>query len=79
MPETLVFSRSLYRPDAVSAAAEAYGSVARIEVAIEGSSIVATIHDADPEVPAEELADSFCNHALHETILRHREELGGLA
>ncbi len=76
MAERVVFSRSLYRPDAVEATAEAYGGLARIEIDQGEDSIVATLHDPEPDF-ADELVDAFCNHALHETIVRHRQHNGG--
>lgn len=76
MPERIVFSRSLYRPDAVEATAEAYASVATIRVTLENHAIVADVESVHPEV-AGEFEDAFCNHALNETIVRHRADVGG--
>jgi hypothetical protein len=76
VPETIVFSRSLYRPDAVEATADAYKDVARILVTLEDHSIVANVEGINPDVAAE-FEDAFCNHALNETIVRHRAEIGG--
>jgi hypothetical protein len=68
--ESLTFSRSLYLPEAVQAAADAYGGLATIEVVDEGEDIVATLSDVDSRIT--ELADHFANHVLHETIVRIR-------
>jgi hypothetical protein len=68
---SLEFSRSLYRVDAVEAAAAAYGECARVVVTVAGSEIVVAFEDVDPEL-GEDLFDAFANHALFETIVRER-------
>ncbi len=72
----IALSRSLYRPDAVAAAAAAYGALARIEVAEGEHEVVVTLSDSHPDIP--DLLDAFCNHALYETVLRHRADTGGV-
>jgi len=71
MAERIVFSRSLYSPAGVRAAAQAYGELGRIEVVETPAAIEVTIHDPDESV-ADVLADELCNHALHETIVGQR-------
>lgn len=69
---TLSFSRSLYRVDAVEAAAAAYGPVAPVVVTVAGSDIVATFEPPLPDI--DDLLDAFANHALYETVVRERAE-----
>jgi hypothetical protein len=76
MTERIVFSRWLYLPEAVRAAADQYASVARISVEVGPDEVVATIAEADPEV-AGELPDAFSNHVLFETIVRSRRAGAG--
>jgi hypothetical protein len=75
MPETLIFDEYLYDLDAVNTAAEAYGHLADLKIAREDEVITVTM-DNIPEEHADVLADSFCNHVLHETIVRVRSEAG---
>ena len=65
------FSRSLYLPEAIDAAAEAYGGLATIEVVRGDDAIAVTLSDVDPDV-ADVIEDAFANHALAETITRSR-------
>jgi hypothetical protein len=67
---TVRFPRSLYRSEAVDAAAQAYVALAAVEVALEGDEIVATI--APRGTAPADLVDAFCNHALFETVIRER-------
>ncbi len=72
MDERISFDRSLYRPEAVAAAAAAYAEFARIEVTAEGDVVIAVISGVvghDPQT----VAHAFCNHVLHETIMRGRQ------
>ncbi|MDX2168260.1 MAG: HxsD-like protein [Deltaproteobacteria bacterium] len=72
MAERLVFDRSLYLPEAVEAAAAAYGDYARIEVTASGEAtevLIADVAELDPQM----VARAFANHVLHETILRVRQ------
>lgn len=69
----IVFDRSLYLPEAVAAAADAYREHATIEMTESGDAVVVTLSGVvghDPQT----VADAFCNHALYETILRRRRE-----
>jgi hypothetical protein len=72
MAEPIVFDRSLYLPEAVEAAAEAYGDYATIAVATTADAVAVTI-SAVAEHDPQELANAFCNHVLHETIARRRQ------
>jgi hypothetical protein len=71
MAEQLVLSRSLYLPEAVEAAVQAYAELATFEVDLEGADIAIAISDIDPDVE-DVLVDEFCNHVLGETISRTR-------
>jgi len=72
MAERITFERSLYLPEAVEAAAAAYGEFAEIELTPTADAVVALISrvtEHDPRV----VAHAFCNHVLHETIVRRRQ------
>ena len=72
MAEQVTFDRSLYLPEAVEAAAAAYGEHARIEVTRRDEcteAVIAPVPEHDPGL----LVNAFCNHVLHETIARLRE------
>ena len=75
MAERVTFSRSLYSPEAVQSAAEAYGQIATIDVEVGADDIVVEI-TADPAY-GDRVTDGFCNHALFETVVRTRRDLGG--
>lgn len=72
MAEPIRFDRSLYLPEAVTAAAAAYAEYARIDVATAGDAIVVTLTDP-VEFDERTLVHAFCNHVLYETITRHRQ------
>ena len=72
MAERIVFDRSLYLPEAVDAAAEAYGELARIEVSAAGDAVAVVISDVVDHEEAV-VARAFANHVLHETITRLRQ------
>lgn len=75
MAERIVFDQSLYLPEAVAAAAEAYAGFATIRQAPVERGIEVTI--AEPvEHELQAIADAFCNHVLHETIARRRQADG---
>lgn len=77
MAERIRFSRSLYHPEAVSAAVSAYGALARITVdASSPHAVVVEVADPHPDL-AGALVDAFCNHVLFETIRHHRAVVGG--
>jgi hypothetical protein len=71
----LTFSRSLYLPEAIQAAATAYSQVAAIDIRSDEHEIEVLI-DADDRY-GERVFDGFSNHALFETIVKTREQLGG--
>lgn len=80
MPDTelsFTFHRSLYLPEAVKAAAEAYGPYCA-DVSIEDGAVdtVVTLRGFDARY-GDMIGDGFANHALFETIVRTRETLGG--
>jgi hypothetical protein len=70
MAERIVFSRSLYAPEAVEAAAKAFGELAKIDVSI-GEDIEVSLSDPDPDL-ADVLADELANHALALTVRQAR-------
>lgn len=73
MADEIVFDRSLYSPEAIAAAAQAYSEHVRIELTQTADAVVAKLSDVvghDPQT----VADAFCNHALYETIIRRRQE-----
>lgn len=73
MAERVVFSRSLYRLDGIEAAAQAYAEIAKIEVTPNDHDIVVVFDCAHEGA----FLDAFCNHALFETVRRHRQAIGG--
>ena len=75
MPESIRFDEYLYEKAAVTAAAEAYGHLAAIEISQDGSCVVASMTDISEE-HADVLVDAFRNHVLYETIVRARAGAG---
>jgi hypothetical protein len=75
MAERIIFDRSLYLPEAVEAAATAYAEHAKIELTPSGDTVVAVISDVVEHDP-QTVANAFCNHVLHETIVRMRQAEG---
>ena len=76
MPEKINFSTDLYDVDAINAIAEAYGHLAKIEVEQSADAVIVTFSEENPD-HIDVLYDSFSNHALYETIVRKRQEVGG--
>jgi hypothetical protein len=72
MAERVAFDRSLYLPEAVDAAVEAYGDLAKIEVTASDDALVAVI-DEVAEEDSRTVLHAFCNHVLYETITRRRQ------
>lgn len=70
MVSTLTFSRSLYEPEAVDAAAQAFREFGRITVLAEAASIRVTLEDMDSRIA--DLPEHFANRVLNETIERQR-------
>jgi hypothetical protein len=72
MAERVTFDRTLYLPEAVEAAAEAYAGYATIRLM--PSAAVIDVDVSDPiEHDLQTILDGFCNHVLHETISRRRQ------
>jgi len=67
----IIFDRSLYSPEAVEAAAAAYAEHADIALERSGDAVVAVI-SAVRGGDRETIEHSFCNLALHETVVRMR-------
>ena len=67
----ITFDRSLYRPDAVEAAAAAYAEYAEITLERSGDTVIAAI-GAVTGAEREAIERSFCNLALQETVVRMR-------
>ena len=65
----ITFDRSLYSPEAVEAAAAAYAGYAEIALEHTGDTIVAVV-SAVTGGDRQTIENSFCNHALQETIVR---------
>ena len=65
----ITFDRSLYTPEAVEAAAAAYAEFAEIALEHAGDTIVAVV-GAVTGGDSQTIENSFCNHALQETIVR---------
>ena len=74
LPRTLRFSRSLYRPEAVESAAEAFAAVLSFELVREGESVQVVIDAVHPRLAAktDTIIHELCNRALHETVLAER-------
>ena len=72
MAEEIAFDGSLYLPEAVSAAAEAYADHIRIELTPTADAVVAKLSDIAGDNPRT-VVKAFCNHALYETIVRKRQ------
>jgi hypothetical protein len=72
MAERIVFDRSLYLPEAVTAAASAYADHARIEVSAGDNETTAEIGDTG-DYDSTTIARAFANHVLHETIARRQQ------
>ncbi len=71
MVEEITFARSLYSPEAVRAAAEAFSQLAKLEVTVSDDEIRLAVSEPDPDV-ADVLEDELANFALAETVVRSR-------
>jgi len=69
--ESLRFSRSLYRLDAVEQAAAAFAACGNFDVRSDGEDIVVELSNLHPKL-ADKVVDEFRNHALYATILADR-------
>lgn len=67
MAERLVFSASLYAPEAVKLAAAAFEHLGKITLEQQDDALVLEMTEADPEV-ADVLLDELANHALALTV-----------
>ena len=76
MANSISFSLSIYREDAVQAAVLAYTSLADFTVVSNSSDVIVEVANINPSFESV-LLDAFCNHVLFETIVRHRNEFGG--
>ena len=65
----IIFDRSLYTLEAVEAAAAAYAGYAEVALEHAGDTIVAVV-GAVTGGDRQTIENSFCNHALQETIVR---------
>lgn len=75
MAEVIKFSRVLYRPEAIEAAADAYAELVDIDIDIDDDNVTVTLDNPDPEL-GEVVYDGFANHALFESIVMYRAESG---
>jgi len=74
-PETVAFHRSLYRADAVEAAAQAYSPLLTCEIVPHPHEIAIRVSPREPASELDpELVDAFGNHVLFESIRRERSE-----
>jgi len=67
----ITFDRSLYRPDAVEAAAAAYAEYAQITLESSGDAVIAVVGDVTGAARGL-VESSFCNLVLQETVVRLR-------
>lgn len=73
MAERVLFSRSLYAPEAVEASAQAFAHLAKLQVTIHDDAVELTMSEPDPEL-ADVLLDEIANHVLAGTIARGRKQ-----
>lgn len=71
MARRVSFDRSLYAPEAVTAAAEAYAAHAGITVRELKKATVATFQGSADNI--DQTVHAFANHVLFETIVRRRQ------
>lgn len=68
---TVVFSTRLYALEAIRIAAERFASHAGFRIVEEGDTFRVSLSPLDAEID-DDLVDSFCNHALFETVRGRR-------
>ena len=73
LSESVSFSRSVYRVEAVRNAIAAYEGLATFTVAEESDDVHVTIAEPDPDV-ADVIKDEFSNHVLFGTVVAIRNE-----
>ena len=71
MAESVTFDHSIYSPDSISAAVEAYAGLLSVTLADDEGATTARFDELDPD-EGEMLVDAFCNHVLYESIQRNR-------
>ena len=76
MSETICFSESLYRREAVENSIKNYQQLADFSLAVDEKGIVVFVENIHPDLESE-LIDSFFNYVLNETIILSRKENGG--
>jgi hypothetical protein len=73
MAEPITFDHSIYSPESITAAAEAYAELLKVSLSAEDGCTTAQFESLDTE-GGPFLVDAFCNHVLFETIQRFRAE-----
>ena len=76
MSETIYFSESLYRREAVENSIKIYQQLAEFSLSADEKGLVVFVENIHPDLESE-LIDSFCNYVLNETIILSRKENGG--
>ncbi len=67
MAEKMLFSRSLYSPEALREAVKAFEHLGKFELTLGDDEMALTLSDPDPEV-ADVLLDELGNYALARTV-----------
>jgi hypothetical protein len=70
---TVVLSPRLYAPEAIRLSAERFTSHATIRIVEDEGGIRVSFSQPDGEIE-DDLVDSFCNHALFETVRSRRAQ-----
>jgi hypothetical protein len=73
MVEPITFDHSIYSPDSITAAADAYAELLTVSLSAEEGCTTAHFEGVDAE-DGPYLVDAFCNHVLFDTIQRYRTE-----
>ena len=73
MDDRISFDHSLYRLEAVEAAAAAYTEYLQVEVIPAADAVVVEISGVVAGHDQPTIMHAFCNHVLHETILSGRQ------
>jgi hypothetical protein len=72
MAERLLFSRSLYSPEAVDESVRAFSHLAKLAVVVHDDAVELTMDEPDPEL-SDVLLDEIANHVLAGSIARGRK------
>jgi len=75
MSEAILFSKHLYREEALEVAMEAYSGLASFRTDRKGDDILVFIQTFEAS-HEEQIRDAFCTHVLFETIVKYREATG---